>query len=128
MAKNRRQDFIHHHRWREKIATDTFTPSPAPVVYNISGPMGERYLYTTGAEAENSAVEFSKDSVPPLYKNRSSKNGVHVELPRMGGHLRLFSDISFVKDLQKWEAMALRIMGMTGFRTTSHERQRGRNI
>ena len=56
-----------------KIATDTFTPSPAPVVYKVSGPMGGGFLYTTGAEAENSAVQFSKESVPPLYKNRSSK-------------------------------------------------------
>ena len=56
-----------------KIATDTFiTPSPAPVVYKISGPMGRGFLYTTGAEAENSAAKFSKESVPPLYKKRSS--------------------------------------------------------
>ena len=51
-----------------KIATDTFTPSPAPVLYKISGPMGGGFLYTTGAEAENSAVKLSKESVPPLYK------------------------------------------------------------
>ena len=56
-----------------KIAMDTLTPFPAPVVYKTSGPMGEGILYTTGAEAENSAVNFSKESVPPLYKNRSSK-------------------------------------------------------
>ena len=43
-----------------KIATDTLMPLPAPVVYNISGPMGGGLLYTTGAEAENSAVNFSK--------------------------------------------------------------------
>ena len=55
-----------------KIATDTFTPSQAPVVYKISGPMRGGFLYTTGAEAENSAVKFSKESVPTLYKNRSS--------------------------------------------------------
>ena len=55
-----------------EIATDTFTPSPVPVVYKISGPMGGGFLYTTGAEAENSAVKVSKGSVPPLYKNRSS--------------------------------------------------------
>ena len=30
--------------------------------------MGGGFLYTTGAEAENSAVKFSKESVPPLYK------------------------------------------------------------
>ena len=61
-----------------KIATDTCTPSPARVVYTISGPMGGGFLYTTGAEAENSAVKFSKESVPPLYKNRSSSLGVHL--------------------------------------------------
>ena len=56
-----------------KITTDAFHPSPAPVVYKISGPMGGGYLYTT-AEAENSAVKFSKESVPPLYnESRSSK-------------------------------------------------------
>ena len=38
-----------------------FHPSPAPVVYKISGPMGGGFLYTTGAEAENSAVKFSKN-------------------------------------------------------------------
>ena len=54
-----------------KIATDTLTPLPAPVVYRISGPMGGGFLYTTGAEAENSAVNSSKKSVPSLYKNRS---------------------------------------------------------
>ena len=52
---------------------DTLTPFPAPVVYTISGPMGEGTLYTTGAEAENSAVNFRKNSVPPLYKNQSPK-------------------------------------------------------
>ena len=56
-----------------KIATDTFTPSPAPVVYKISGRMEGGFSYTTGAEAENSAVKFSKESVPPFYKNRSSR-------------------------------------------------------
>ena len=35
--------------------------------------MGEGILYTTGVEAENSAVNFSKNSVPPLYKNQSPK-------------------------------------------------------
>ena len=54
-----------------KIATHTFTPFPAPVVYKISGPMGEAILYTTGAEAESFAVNFSKTSVSPLYKNQS---------------------------------------------------------
>ena len=34
--------------------------------------MGAGILYTTGAEAENSAVNSSKESVPPLYKNQSS--------------------------------------------------------
>ena len=54
-----------------KIATDTLTPLPAPVVYKISGPMGGVFLYTIGAEAENSAVNFSRQSVPSLYKNQS---------------------------------------------------------
>ena len=44
------------------------------MVDKISGPMGGGILYTTGAEAENSAVNFSKNSVPPLYKNQSPKN------------------------------------------------------
>ena len=41
--------FIHHHRWREKIATDTLDHSQAQVLYKISGPMGGGFLYTTGA-------------------------------------------------------------------------------
>ena len=43
----------------EKFATDTLTPFPASVVYNMSGPMGGGLLYT-GAEAEKSAVNFQK--------------------------------------------------------------------
>ena len=43
-----------------KIATDTLTSSPAPVVYKISGPVGGRFLYTTGADSEKSAVNFLK--------------------------------------------------------------------
>ena len=54
-----------------KIATDTLNPFPAPVVYKISGPKGEAFLYTTGAEDENSAAKFSKESVPPVYKIQS---------------------------------------------------------
>ena len=54
-----------------KIATDTLNPFPAPVVYKISGPKGEGFVYTTGAEADNSAVRFAKESVPPLYKIQS---------------------------------------------------------
>ena len=38
-----------------------FTPSQAPVVYRISGPMGGGFLYTTGAKAENSAVKFPRN-------------------------------------------------------------------
>ena len=53
------------------MVTDTFARSPAPVVYKLSGPMVGGFLYTTGAEAENSALDFSKESVPPLYKNQS---------------------------------------------------------
>ena len=41
------------------IATDTLILSPAPVVYNTSGPMGGGVLYT-GPAAENSAVNLSK--------------------------------------------------------------------
>ena len=55
-------------------SSETGFYTPPPVGYIISGPMGEGSLYTTGAEAENSAVKFSKGSVPPLYKNRSSKS------------------------------------------------------
>ena len=52
---------MHHHFWKEKVATDTLTPSPASVVYEISGLMGEEgCLHTTGAEAENSAVNSFK--------------------------------------------------------------------
>ena len=54
-----------------KIATDTLTPFPAPVVYKISGSMGGGILYTTGAEAEISVVNFSKNAVPPLYDFKS---------------------------------------------------------
>ena len=46
-----------------KIATDSLTPS-APVVCKVSGSMGRGFVYTTGAEAENSAVNSSK---APLY-------------------------------------------------------------
>ena len=74
---NSETGFCHTPPLEGKIATDTFTPSPAPVVYKISGPMGGGFSYTTGAEAENSAVKLSKESVPPLYKNRSSINHVH---------------------------------------------------
>ena len=61
---------------KEKIATDTFTPSPAPVVNIISEPMGGGFLYTTGAGAENSAAKFSKESVPLLYKIGLPKNRI----------------------------------------------------
>ena len=54
-----------------KMVTDTFARSPAPVVYKCSGPMAGGFLYITSAEAENSAVNFSKESVPPLYKSQS---------------------------------------------------------
>ena len=47
-----------------KIATDTFTRFPAPVVHKMSAPKGRGFLYT-GAEVENSAVNLSK-SVSPL--------------------------------------------------------------
>ena len=49
----------------------TLSP-PAPLVCEMSGPMGEDFLHTTGAEAENSAAKFSIKSLPPLYKNWSS--------------------------------------------------------
>ena len=48
----------------EKNCHGHFDPLPAPVVYNISGPMGKGIWKTTGAEAENSGVNFSKNSVP----------------------------------------------------------------
>ena len=50
---------------------DTLTLSPAPAAYKIFGPMGGTFLYTTGAEAEDLVVNFSKESVPPLYKKQS---------------------------------------------------------
>ena len=38
-------------------------PFPAPVLKNVSGPMGGGFLYTTGAEAKtNSAVDFKNYS------------------------------------------------------------------
>ena len=40
----------------DELSMDTLTPSPAPVVYKMPGPLGGGFLYTTGAEAENSAV------------------------------------------------------------------------
>ena len=57
-----------------KIATDALTSFPALVAYQISGPMGGGFLYTTSAEAKNSAVTFSNISGPPLYKNQSPRN------------------------------------------------------
>ena len=42
------------------------------LVYIISGPVGGGFLYATGAEAANSAVNSSKQSVPPLFWNQSS--------------------------------------------------------
>ena len=42
-----------------KNAMETLTPSPAPVVCETSGPMGGGCVYTTAAEAENSAVDAS---------------------------------------------------------------------
>ena len=40
-----------------RIATDTLTPSPAPVVYRIFGPMRGRVLHTTSAKGEDSSVK-----------------------------------------------------------------------
>ena len=50
------------------MATDTLTFSTAPVMYLNSGRMGGGF----NAETENSAVNFSKVSVPPLYKNQAT--------------------------------------------------------
>ena len=53
-------------------------------VYNLWA-HGKRFLYTTGAEAENSAVNFST-SVPPLYENQSPSflpRNAHVFLPTL---------------------------------------------
>ena len=46
------------------IARDSLASFPTPAVYNISGHMGGGFVYTTGAEAENSAINFSKESAP----------------------------------------------------------------
>ena len=43
-----------------KIAMETLLPFSAPVLYNIYELVGGRMLYTTGSEAENSAVSFQK--------------------------------------------------------------------
>ena len=42
-----------------------------PVVCKISGPMGGGFLYTTGAEAENSAVDLRNSSAATVYQNQS---------------------------------------------------------
>ena len=42
------------------------------MVHKIPAPIKQGFL-NTGAEAENSAVNSAKESVPPLYKNQSSK-------------------------------------------------------
>ena len=52
---------------------DTLTPFPASVVYKTSGPMGGGFLYTTGAEADSSAVAF-KNSIPPLQTHQFVEN------------------------------------------------------
>ena len=52
------------------LSSETGFYTPPPLERIIA--MGGGFLYTTGAEAENSAVTFSGGSVPPLYKNRSS--------------------------------------------------------
>ena len=49
-----------------KIATDILTPFPAPVMYKVLGPIGGGFLCTTGAETENSAVNFPKRSMEDL--------------------------------------------------------------
>ena len=63
------QDFRHHDRWREK-SPQTLTSFPAPVVYNIPRPMEEGFC-TLALRLNISAVNVSKRSVPPLYKNQS---------------------------------------------------------
>ena len=57
----------------ETIATDTLTSSPAPVVYKISGLVGGGFLYVTGVEAENSAVNFLKRISTTTVKNQSPR-------------------------------------------------------
>ena len=51
-----------------RSGTDTLNPSPTPVVYSISGPM--RGGFYTPLEL---CSELSKEWVPPLYTNQSSK-------------------------------------------------------
>ena len=48
---------------------NSLDPSPGPVMYKISAPMGGGLSYITGVEAENSAVNFSKEAVQALDKN-----------------------------------------------------------
>ena len=53
---------ILHQRAGGKIGTGTLTPSPAPVVHKISGPMEESFSTPLALRLKNSAVNFS----PPL--------------------------------------------------------------
>ena len=62
-------------RWRGKWSRTLSPAPPAPVVYKFSGSMGGGFLYTTGAEAESSALNFSKESVPPQFKIQSPSTG-----------------------------------------------------
>ena len=65
---------VHHRHLRGKIAMDTLTPSPTPVVYKMSGPMGGGFLthhWRWGWKFYE--VNFSKEWVPPLYKNLPSE-------------------------------------------------------
>ena len=78
-----------------KLATDTFTPAPAPVVYEISGALGGGFLYT-GAEAENSAAKFSKESVPPVCPSRTPEIASDFQdFGRDGFGWKVASDLRF---------------------------------
>ena len=84
-----------------KIVTDTLARFSAPVVYTISGPIGEGMLYTTGAVAENVVVKISKTSVPALYKNQSPT----IRYEKTAEHKVFGRDIpgiSRTKTLCKW--------------------------
>ena len=71
----RRQNFMHHHRWRDKLPRTFSPPHQHQWCIQFLGPK----INTTGAEGEYSAVNISKESVPPLYLNQS------LNIPKIGG-------------------------------------------
>ena len=65
----------------------------------MSGPMGRGCLYTADAEAENSAVNFSKEPVPPLL--RWAKTRV-LKTDTLACRNARFRNTSCVTSVSKW--------------------------